>query len=68
MPKVFDNITAVEKAKTKELRTEVINSLRNVYMRANKVICLDRLLLRLHTGDIIDVAVILCLGRWIALL
>ena len=66
MPEVFDDMTATEKAETEELRTGVINSLRNIYTRADKVVCLDGLLLRLHSGGMIDVAVILCLSRWIA--
>ena len=66
MPEIFDDMTAAEKSETEELRTGVINSLRNVYMRADKVVCLDGLLLRLHSGGMIDVAVVLCLGRWIA--
>ena len=65
MPEVFDDMTAAEKAETEELRTGVINSLRNVYMRADKVVCLDGLLLRLHSGGMIDAAIVLCLGRWI---
>ena len=65
MPEVFDDMTAAEKAETEELRTGVVNSLRNIYMRADKVVCLDGLLLRLHSGGMIDVAVVLCLGRWI---
>ena len=66
MPEVFDDMTAAEKAQTEELRTGVINSLRNVYTRADKVVCLDGLLLRLHSGAMIDAAIVLCLGRWIA--
>ena len=66
MPEVFDDMTVAEEAETEELRTGVINSLRNVYVRADKVVCLDGLLLRLHSGGMIDVAIILCLGRWIA--
>jgi len=65
MPESFDDMTAAQKAETEELRTGVINSLRNIYTRADKVVCLDGLLLRLHSGGMIDVAVVLCLGRWI---
>lgn len=65
MPEVFDDMTATEKAQTENLRTGVINSLNNIYTRADKVVCLDSLLLRLHSGGMIDVAVILCLSRWI---
>ena len=66
MPEVFDDMTAAEKAQTEELRTGVINSLNNIYTRADKVVCLDSLLLRLHSGGMIDVAVLLCLSRWVA--
>ena len=65
MPELFDDMTAAEKTQTEGLRTGVINSLRNIYMRADKVVCLDSLLLRLHSGGMVDVAVTLCLGRWI---
>ena len=63
---VFDDITTIEKAQMKELYTGVINSLRNIYTRANKVVCLDRLLLRLYSRAIINIAIVLYLGRWIA--
>ena len=65
MPEIFEDMTAVQKSETEELRTGVINSLHNIYTKADKVVCLDGLLLRLHTGSMMDVAVILCLGRWI---
>ena len=65
MPEVFEDMTADQKAETEELRTGVVNSLRNIYTRADRVVCLDGLLLRLHSGSMIDVAVILCLGWWI---
>ena len=65
MPEIFEDMTAGEKAETEELRTGVINSLRNIYSRADKVVCLDGLLLRLRSGGMIDVAIVLCLGRWI---
>ena len=65
MPEVFDDMTAAEKTETEELRTGVINSLRGIYMRADKVVCLDGLLLRLRSGGMIDVAITLCLSRWI---
>lgn len=65
MPEVFDDMTAAEKAQTENLRTGVINCLHSIYTRADKVVCLDGLLLRLHSGGMIDVAVILCLSRWV---
>lgn len=65
MPEVFEDMTAAAKAETERLRTDVINNLRQIYMRADKVVCLDSFLLRLHSGGMIDVAVVLCLGRWI---
>ena len=65
MPEVFDDMVVAERAETEGLRTGVINALRTVYMCADKVVCLDGLLLRLHSGGMVDVAVILCLGYWI---
>ncbi|CAF9937082.1 MAG: hypothetical protein HETSPECPRED_010546 [Heterodermia speciosa] len=65
MPEVFDDMTAAEKAQAETVRTGVINSLNNIYTHADKVVCLDSLLLRLHSGGMIDVAVILCLSRWL---
>ncbi|KAL9134762.1 MAG: hypothetical protein Q9175_004052 [Cornicularia normoerica] len=64
MPEVFDDMTSSQKSDTEELRTGVINSLRNIYTRADKVVILDSLLLRLRSGGMIDAAVILCLGCW----
>ena len=65
MPEVFDDMTAAEKVQTENVRTGVINSLNNIYTRAEKVVCLDSLLLRLHSGGMIDAVVILCLSRWL---
>ncbi len=64
MPEVFDDMTSTEKSDTEELRTGVINSLHKIYTRADKVVILDSLLLRLKSGGMIDAAVILCLGLW----
>ena len=65
MPEVFEEMTDTEKRQTEELRTGVINSLRQVYMQADKILILDSLLLRLQTGSLIDAAIVLTLGRWI---
>ena len=64
MPEIFEDMNADQKAETEELRTGVLNSSRNIYTRADKVVCLDGLLLRLRSGGMIDVAVVLCLGKW----
>lgn len=64
MPEVFDDMTSSQKSEIEELRTGVINSLRNIYTLADKVVILDSLLLRLRSGSMIDAAVILCLGLW----
>lgn len=64
MPEVYEDMSEGEKEGTEELRVHIINTLRGVYERANQVIVLDSLLLRLHTGSMIDVAVILTLSRW----
>ena len=65
MPEVFDDMTVREKTQTEYLRTGVINSLRNVYALADKAARLEFLLLRLHSGSMVDVAAVLCLSRWI---
>lgn len=64
MPEVYEDMSEGEKERTEELRVRIINTLRGVYERADHVIVLDGLLLRLHTGSMIDVAVILALSRW----
>ena len=64
IPEVFEDMNAEQKAETEDLRTGVLNSSRNIYTRAEKVVCLDDLLLRLPSGGMIDVAVVLCLGTW----
>ena len=64
MPEIFEDMSEDEKDKTEELRVKVINSLKGIYARADKVIVLDSLLLRLRTGSLLDVAVILTLSRW----
>ena len=65
MPDVYEDISAAEKANTESLRIDIINCLQQKYTRADKVVCLDSLLLRLRSGSMIDVAVALSLGRWI---
>lgn len=66
MPEVYENISEAEKERTEEVRVQIINRLRGVYERADQVIVLGSLLLRLHTGSMINVAVILALSRWIS--
>ncbi|KAL8967834.1 MAG: hypothetical protein Q9197_005207 [Variospora fuerteventurae] len=65
MPAVYEDMSTTEKANIETLRTGIINCLHAVYSRADKVVCLDGLLLRLQSGSMVDVAVILSLGRWI---
>ncbi|KAL9013697.1 MAG: hypothetical protein Q9173_001614 [Seirophora scorigena] len=65
MPEVYEEMSTTEKANIETLRIGVINGLHAVYRRADKVVCLDSLLLRLQSGSMVDVAVILSLGRWI---
>lgn len=64
MPEVLEDMPPAEKESTEELRVGVINTLRSVYQRADMVVVLDTALLRLHTGSMIDVAVVLVLSRW----
>lgn len=46
------------------LKTDVINTLALVYERAEAVIVLDAILLRLHSMDPVDIAMALCCGKW----
>jgi hypothetical protein len=64
MPEVYEDMPDGEKERTEQLRVQITNRLRGVYERADRVVVLDTLLLRLHTGSMIDVAVILALSRW----
>ncbi|KAI4137324.1 MAG: hypothetical protein L6R39_007352 [Caloplaca ligustica] len=66
MPEVYEDMSPTEKAHTEALRTGVINNLRTIYTQADKIVCLDSLLLRLRSGSMVDVAVTISLGRWIA--
>lgn len=65
MPEIFEDMTVTERVDTEALRTGVINCLHTIYTRADRVVCLDSLLLRLSSGSKVDVAVILSLSRWI---
>ncbi|KAA8564869.1 hypothetical protein MFRU_008g02880 [Monilinia fructicola] len=68
MPEVLEDMDAVEKEKIERLRIGVINCLRSIYTRSDKVVVLDTLLLRLNTRSPIDVAVTLCLSFWMTCL
>lgn len=65
MPEVYEDVSPTAKANTEALRTGIINCLQTIYTRADRVVCLDSLLLRLQSGSMVDVAVTLSLGRWI---
>lgn len=56
------DVLAMPKERTEEVRVHIINRLRGVYERADQVIVLGSLLLRLYTGSMIDVAVIRALS------
>ncbi|KAB8290814.1 hypothetical protein EYC80_008451 [Monilinia laxa] len=68
MPEVLEDMDAVEKEKIERLRIGVINCLRSIYTKSDKLVVLDTLLLRLNTRSPIDVAVTLCLSFWITCL
>lgn len=60
-----NGFSQAEKQEIENLRTGVINNLHTIYTSATKIVVLDSFLLRLHSGGMIDAAIILCLGRWI---
>jgi hypothetical protein len=61
---VLEDMSPAEKEATEGLRVGVINCLRSIFIRADKVVVIDTLLLRLSTRSPLDVAVVLCLGCW----
>lgn len=64
MLEVLEDMSPAEKEATERLKVGVINCLRSIYTRADKVVVIDTLLLRLSTRSPLDVAVVLCLGCW----
>ena len=56
-----DNLSEEEK----RLQIEVINTLPQVYSNASAVVILDALLLQLHAGSALDVAVAIVCGTWL---
>ncbi|WYZ38406.1 hypothetical protein EsH8_III_000320 [Colletotrichum jinshuiense] len=65
MPEILEDMTPPQQADTESLRVGVINNLSTIYRNADKVFVFDSLALQLKTGSLIDVAVVLSLGRWI---
>lgn len=55
-----------EASMLRKLKTNVVNSLINVYRNADTVIILDALALQLSSDDLCDVAAIFSCGRWLA--
>jgi len=65
MPEVLEDMNDAQKTEIEQLRVGVINSLRAIYTKANKVVVLDTVLLQLRSRSPIDVAVILYSSLWI---
>lgn len=64
MPEILEDMSEAEKEETEKLRVGVVNNLTSIYRGADRTIVLDSLVMQLKTGSLIDVAVVLCLGRW----
>lgn len=64
MPEVLEDMNDTQKEMIERLRVGVINCLKSIYTRADKVVVIDTLLLRLSTRSPIDVAAVLCLSFW----
>ncbi|GKT84378.1 monocarboxylate transporter [Colletotrichum tofieldiae] len=64
MPEALEDMSPHQQREIEALRVGVINNLNSIYQNADKVVVLDSLALQLKTGSLVDVAVILCLGRW----
>ncbi|KAK1983983.1 monocarboxylate transporter [Colletotrichum cereale] len=65
MPEVLEDMSLQQQSEMEALRVGVINNLNSIYRNADKVVVLDSLALQLKTGSLVDVAVVLCLGRWV---
>ncbi|WQF79355.1 hypothetical protein CDEST_04369 [Colletotrichum destructivum] len=65
MPEIFEDMDPAQKTEAEFLRIGVINNIASIFRQADKVVVLDTLALQLSTGSLIDVAVVLSLGRWI---
>ncbi|GKT41114.1 uncharacterized protein ColSpa_01295 [Colletotrichum spaethianum] len=66
MPQILKDMDRARKTEIESLRVGVINNIHSIYQKADKMVVLDSLALQIDTGSLIDVAVILSLGRWIA--
>jgi len=55
MPAVLEDMSSSEQEEVEKLRVGVINCLYNIYTRADKVVILDSMVLRLQTGSVVDV-------------
>lgn len=64
MPEVLEDMDSLAKEETEKLRMGVINSLRNIYGNADKLVVIDTALLRLSSPSLVDAAVCLCLSLW----
>lgn len=65
MPEVLENMSDARKTEIEKLRVGVINCLWSIYTKADKIVVIDTLLLRLSTRSPVDVAAVICLSFWI---
>jgi hypothetical protein len=65
IPEVLEDMNEEEQLETETLRAGVINNLHTIYQQAEKVVVLNSLTMQLKTGSLLDVAVVLSVGRWI---
>jgi hypothetical protein len=63
-PEVLEDISSAQKDEIQGLRVGIINCLHSIYTKADKIVAIDTLLLRLSTRSPVDVAVVLCLSLW----
>lgn len=65
VPQIVGDEDEDEARVLRELKTDVVNSLINVYRNADMVIILDALTLQLSSDDPCDVAAVFSCGRWL---
>lgn len=62
MPEVYEDLDGENKVEIERLRIDIINNLRGIYSRADKVMVIDTTMLRLRSSSLIDAAIMFCLG------
>ncbi len=64
MPAVLEDMDEKSAAAVEHTRVDIINQLRYIYTRADKVVVVDSALVRLSSAGMVDAAAVLSVGFW----